>query len=305
MASDGESRSNLAAVLKDGLGGFLSGSVSVVIGHPFDTVKVRLQAGHAQFRHFYGAWDCLRGTLRAEGPQALFQGLVSPLLANSAMNAVTFATWQQTQRLLHFDGENPDAPLGKVFAAGFVAGIVQCSIATPMELVRSRLQVQLKGAARAYDGNVDCLRRIVRAEGVSGIYRGNVTMMLREGPAFGVYFSVYEGTKRLLCPNIEAGGHEPVWVEALGGATTGAITWITVMPVDVVCTRVQCLPERYANGNVCNTPPEQRSLRFHALSIYREQGVAGFYRGLGVAVLRGVVLNAVLFPVYETVVRTF
>eukprot|EP01047_Picozoa_sp_COSAG01_P064025 COSAG01_NODE_8402_length_2796_cov_5.331850_1_plen_91_part_00 len=75
-------------VAVDSLGGFISGSVSVVVGHPFDTVKVRLQAGHSSYS---GAVDCVRSTIRAEGGCALFQGMLSPLLSTSAMNAVTFA----------------------------------------------------------------------------------------------------------------------------------------------------------------------------------------------------------------------
>eukprot|EP01048_Picozoa_sp_COSAG05_P010844 COSAG05_NODE_980_length_6311_cov_21.873632_5_plen_73_part_00 len=43
----------------------------------------------------------------------------------------------------------------------------------------------------------------------------------------GVYFSVYEATKRVLCPDaLQAGEDEPMWVVAVGGATTGAITWL-------------------------------------------------------------------------------
>eukprot|EP01048_Picozoa_sp_COSAG05_P010842 COSAG05_NODE_980_length_6311_cov_21.873632_3_plen_100_part_00 len=80
-------------------------------------------------------------------------------------------TWQQTQRILQFDDKNPKAPLEKVFLAGGIAGVVQCSIATPMELVRSRLQVQTKGGEKSYTGNVDCVRRILRTEGVAGLYR--------------------------------------------------------------------------------------------------------------------------------------
>jgi solute carrier family 25 protein 44 len=58
-----------------------------------------------------------------------------------------------------------------VFAAGGIAGLVQCTIATPMELVRSKLQVQSRHGATSYVGNVDCIRRVVKAEGVSGLYR--------------------------------------------------------------------------------------------------------------------------------------
>jgi solute carrier family 25 carnitine/acylcarnitine transporter 20/29 len=273
-------------------GGFLSGSVSLIIGHPFDTVKVRLQAGHAQYS---GAVDCLTRTVRAEGFRALYKGMLSPLLANSAMGAITFSTWQEAQKLLHVE-ESEQAPLHKVFTAGAIAGVVQCSLGTPMELIRTKLQVQHEGSRR-YSGNLDCMRQIFHTEGLQGLYRGNVSMMLREAPAFGVFFSVYEGTKRLLCPTLRPDEHEPMWVEAAGGAVTGALTWTAVMPIDVISTRIQSLRESEA------TDPSRRSITKVAQKIYEEGGARAFYRGLPTAVLRGIVLNAVVFPVYETVVR--
>jgi solute carrier family 25 carnitine/acylcarnitine transporter 20/29 len=165
----------------ENLGGFVSGSVMIICGQPFDTVKVRLQAGHTAYK---GALDCVKTTVRTEGPRSLFKGMLSPLLANSAMNAVTFSTWQEAQRLFHFE-DGSEAPLEKVFLAGSIAGVVQCSIATPMELVRSKLQVQHEGV-RAYSGNLDCIKKLYASEGVGGLYRGNVSMVLREAPAFGV-----------------------------------------------------------------------------------------------------------------------
>lgn len=275
----------------ENVGGFVSGGVSIALGHPFDTVKVRLQAGHTVYK---SGLDCVRQTVRTEGVPALWKGLLSPLVANAGLNAITFSTWQETQRLLHFE-EGSDAPLEKVFAAGSIAGVVQCSLATPMELVRSKLQVQHEGH-RAYAGNIDCIRSIVRAEGVPGLYRGNVSMMLREAPAFGIYFSMYEATKRSLCPELAKGESEPMWVQAAGGATTGAVTWAAVMPVDVVSTRIQCSPEGEAGHG------SQRSLAAVTRQIWREGGIRAFYRGLPTAVVRGVVMNAVVFPVYESTV---
>lgn len=279
----------------ENLGGFLSGSVSVIVGHPFDTVKVRMQAGHTQYS---GTMDCFRRIIGKESFRALYKGLLSPLLANSALNAITFSTWQETQRLLHFQ-EGSDAPLSKVFLAGAIAGVVQCSVATPMELVRSRLQVQVGAAANAtYAGHIDCVRKIYQTDGLPGLYRGNVSMLLREGPAFGVFFSMYEATKRLLCPELKPGEHEPMWVEAMGGAVTGACTWTAVMPIDVISTRIQCPPDPLAE---CDA--SQRSVVQVAKQIFKEGGVGAFYKGLGVAVGRGIVLNALVFPVYETTVR--
>lgn len=276
----------------ENVGGFLSGSVSLAIGHPFDTVKVRLQAGHVQYS---GAIDCVVRTVRVEGFRALFKGMLSPLLANSAIGAVTFSTWQEAQRLLHFE-EGSKAPLHKVFAAGAIAGVVQCSLATPVELVRTKLQVQHEDSRR-YSGVIDAIRQVHRTEGVKGLYRGNVSMMLREAPAFGIFFSVYEATKRLLCPELAEGEHEPMWVEASGGAVTGAATWAAVMPIDVISTRIQALKEHEAKD------PSQRSVARVAQRIWREGGIRAFYAGLPTAVARGIVLNAVVFPVYETTVR--
>jgi hypothetical protein len=277
----------------ENVGGFLGGSASILVGHPFDTVKVRLQAGHTQYS---GAFDCVRQTVKSEGGGALWKGLLSPLLADAGLNAITFSTWKEAQRLLHFE-EGGDAPLEKVFLAGSIAGVVQCSVATPMELIRSKLQVQHRGSHAAYTGHADCVKSIYRAEGLPGLYRGNVSMVLREAPAFGIYFSVYEATKRALCPALAPGEEEPVWVQAAGGAVTGAVTWTAVMPIDVVSTRIQCLPEHEVNN------PSKRSVVGVAKQVWKEGGVRAFYKGLPTAITRGIVLNAISFPVFESIVR--
>jgi len=271
----------------ENIGGFASGSVSIILGHPFDTIKVRQQAGHTPYT---SAWQCALATVRAEGPAALWKGLLSPLVANSALSAISFSTWQEAQRLLHFQ-EGSEAPLGKVFLAGGIAGIVQCSLATPMELIRSKLQVQV---GRQYAGNVDCIRQICRADGLRGLYRGNTSMMLREAPGYGVYFTAYEATKRVLCPTLAPGETEPLWVQAVGGAATGALTWTAVMPLDVISTRIQCMPEHQDRRD--------RSIFRVASQIWAEGGLRAFYKGLPVAVARGIALNAIVFPVYETTV---
>eukprot|EP00929_Paragymnodinium_shiwhaense_P064355 TRINITY_DN32225_c0_g1_i2.p1 TRINITY_DN32225_c0_g1~~TRINITY_DN32225_c0_g1_i2.p1 ORF type:complete len:291 (+),score=37.41 TRINITY_DN32225_c0_g1_i2:65-937(+) len=277
----------------ENVGGFISGSVSIFAGHPFDTIKVRLQAGHSQYK---GGLDCVSQLVKKEGVRALWKGMMSPLVTNSALNAITFSTWQEAQRWLSFE-EGPKAPLEKVFLAGGFAGVVQCSLATPMELVRSKLQVQYEGK-RVYSGNIDCIRSLYRSEGLAGLYRGNLSMMLREGPAFGIYFTTYEATKRACCPELKEGESEPMWVQAVGGATTGAVTWAAVMPIDVISTRIQCLPEHEA------ADASKRSVINVAKQLWQEGGIRAFYRGLTTAVVRGVVLNSIVFPVYETTVST-
>merc|ERR1711997_1191395 len=58
------------------LAGGVGGLASLVVGHPFDTVKVRLQtmrgAGPPQYSN---ARDCLLKIMRNEGPGTLFRGM--------------------------------------------------------------------------------------------------------------------------------------------------------------------------------------------------------------------------------------
>jgi hypothetical protein len=51
---------------------------------------------------------------------------------------------------------------------------------------------------RAYDGFFQSLRRILRREGVFGLYKGMVPNVLRTLPSSGMTFLVYESTKSLL-----------------------------------------------------------------------------------------------------------
>ena len=42
-----------------------------------------------------------------------------------------------------------------------------------------------------YRGPVHCLLQILREEGVLGLYRGALPLMLRDGPSYATYFLTY------------------------------------------------------------------------------------------------------------------
>jgi solute carrier family 25 carnitine/acylcarnitine transporter 20/29 len=56
------------------------------VGHPFDTIKVRLQTtDRSQFK---GPWDCLRQTLRNEGVKGIYKGATPPLVGWMFMDSL-------------------------------------------------------------------------------------------------------------------------------------------------------------------------------------------------------------------------
>jgi len=82
-------------VVKDLVSGTIGGACGIVVGHPIDTVKVRLQVD----RSYKGISDCVQKTLRLEGPTSFFKGVVAPVLGAAPINAVVFATYGGVIRL--------------------------------------------------------------------------------------------------------------------------------------------------------------------------------------------------------------
>uniref|UniRef100_A0A8B9PZU1 Uncharacterized protein n=1 Tax=Apteryx owenii TaxID=8824 RepID=A0A8B9PZU1_APTOW len=63
-----------------------------------------------------------------------------------------------------------------LFIAGSAAGAIQCVICCPMELAKTRMQLQGTGEyklkTKNYKNSLDCLIKIYRKEGLRGINRG-------------------------------------------------------------------------------------------------------------------------------------
>lgn len=69
---------------------------------------------------------------------------------------------------------------------------------SPGDVVKVRLQCQTESRrAKAdapkpkYRGPVHCLLSIIKEDGVAGLYRGALPLMLRDGPSYALYFLTY------------------------------------------------------------------------------------------------------------------
>ncbi len=102
------------------------------------------------------------------------------------INAVVFATNEKTKRVFHLHNEE-DVTLWEGVFCGGVAGLVNCVVVTPVELVKCRLQVQTEACIKNsfYTGIMDCLVKTWKNEGIRGLYKGNFASIVREIPAYG------------------------------------------------------------------------------------------------------------------------
>ena len=164
---------------RDFIAGCAAGVCSTFVGHPFDTIKVRLQMGTAG-ASVRGPLSCAMWTVRREGAGGLFKGLASPMLTVPLVNAVVFGVYGHAKTVLQ--ARHPDTPLSpaETCAAGAWAGLVNTVVVTPVELLKCRLQVAgehttgVRAELHALRGE---LSRVMMEDGIKGLWRGNVRVV--------------------------------------------------------------------------------------------------------------------------------
>ncbi|KAK2864167.1 hypothetical protein Q7C36_003321 [Tachysurus vachellii] len=264
--------------------GCLGGAAGVLVGHPFDTVKVRLQVQDMHKPLYRGTFHCFQSIIRQESLFGLYKGIGSPMMGLTFINAIVFGVQGNTMRLLQ-----KDTPTNQ-FLAGAAAGAIQCVICCPMELAKTRMQLQGTGekktsTRKVYKNSLDCLARIYQREGVRGVNRGMVTTLIRETPAFGVYFLVYD----VLTRSLGCEPHDSYMIPKLmfAGGMSGIASWLSTYPVDVIKSRLQAdgVGGKFQYSGIMDCTRK---------SIEKE-GWRVFTRGLTSTLLRAFPVNAATF----------
>ena len=118
------------------VGGTTGGMAQVLVGHPFDTIKVRLQTDSS----YRNAFDCFSKMCKTEGLKGFYKGVISPLTGIGICNAVLFTTNKKILSLI--DKDKIQNNIGRVSLCGGIAGCVMSFVNCPIELVKIRMQIQ-------------------------------------------------------------------------------------------------------------------------------------------------------------------
>ncbi|XP_071935048.1 mitochondrial arginine transporter BAC1-like isoform X1 [Coffea arabica] len=289
---------------KEYVAGMWAGVATVIVGHPFDTVKVKLQKHNtaANGIKYKNGLHCTARILKTEGVQGLYRGATSSFLGMAFESSLAFGIYSQTKQLLqggfHSDKPQPQA----IIPAGAFAGSIISSILCPTELVKCRMQVQgtdsLISYSSRYNSPLDCAIKTVKAEGPTGIFRGGYTTLLRESLGNASFFTTYEYVRYYMHLQLkDASPHQThlidVGIGIMSGGLGGIACWCVVLPFDVAKTIIQTTPDKISTRNP-----------FQVLtSIYRRSGLRGCYAGLGPTVVRAFPANAAAIVTWELAVK--
>lgn len=199
--------------------------------------------------------------------------------------------------------------LHNAIASTLGAGVVATAV-TPLDVVKVRLQAHVcpvGGSAVCEDpqhvrGTFDAMRKIIRTDGVRGLWRGlNATLMLAI-PTTGLYFTLYQAfleqiSKRsgtTSAPQIQNQSKSLTQTgspfAALVAGASARITSATIAsPLELARTTLQAGTAR-PNDTVVSV----------LTRLARTQGLGSLWRGLGPTLLRDAPFSAIYWSVYET-----
>jgi len=272
--------------IKNFVAGGFGGMCTVVVGHPFDTIKVRLQTQTSSNLVYSGAWDCTKQTVVKEGPRALYKGMFVPLLASSPIFALSFMGFGIGKKLQQ---KTPDEALGpaRLALAGGLSGFMTTVIMAPGERVKCLLQVQQASTGPAkYSGPRDVVKSLYREGGVRSLFKGSAATAARDVPASAAYFASYELIQRTLQGPDRT--KLSVGSTLFAGGLAGVFNWLVAIPMDVVKTRLQAAPEGTYTGAVDVLT-----------KLLRNEGPLALYKGCVPVLLRSFPANSACFMGYE------
>ncbi|KAF3927948.1 Mitoferrin-2 [Dactylellina cionopaga] len=264
------------------IAGGVGGVCAVVVGHPFDLVKVRMQT--AEKGVYTGTLDVVKKTLAKEGlRRGLYAGVSAPLVGVTPMFAVSFWGYDMGKKIVLATSEVKDGQFttAQISAAGFFSAIPMTLITAPFERVKVLLQIQGQSSGpKKYANGLDVVRQLYTEGGIRSVFRGSFATLARDGPGSAAYFAAYEYTKRALTP---AGSTEmslPAIIAAGGAA--GIAMWVSIFPIDTVKSKLQSAEGKVTVGGIVR-------------ELYGKGGVKAFFPGLTPALLRAVPANAATF----------
>lgn len=197
-------------------------------------------------------------------------------------------------------------------AGGFIAGgLAACGAVTftnPIELIKTRMQLQGElslGAAKVYKNPFQAFALIYRNEGIRGLQQGLVCGWVYQLGLNGCRLGLYEPTRYYLtkwtAPETIVDGKVPqgLAVNVAAGLLAGAAGAVVASPFFLIKTRMQSYNNSLATGSVVGQQTHYRGIMDGLSKIYSAEGVRGLFRGMDAAILRTGLGSAAQLPIYN------
>lgn len=314
------------------LAGGISGSVGKSITAPLSRLTILYQVHSLVSTRKSGSYSssifgAMSKVWRAEGLGAFWKGNGTSVIHRFPYSAINFLTYETVKTMLtevvchhhhHHHSSEEDTSSGANpsseslsrtqrawirFASGACAGAVATCSCYPLDLIRTRLATQLDSNIK-YRGILHAVQVIRHEEGARGLYRGLVATCCVTVPNLAINFTLYESMKEQMIRRrdddsvavVDPVAHLTAIESLVCGAVAGIMSSLTTFPIDVLRRRLQLHTLYSPCSRRSSGAPDIRSI---ASSLYQEQGVRGFYRGLTPELLKVVPMVGITFGSFD------
>lgn len=268
---------------KDAIAGAAGGTVAVLLGQPFDLLRVRMQAADTS-----NVFRVAKDIATNEGLLAFYKGAAAPFIGAAIGVSIQFTTYHSLRHAFAPESQT----VGQNYLFGGIAGFANSLISSPAEHIRTRLQLQRYGAVKLFNGPADCVKWIYRQAGPFGIFKAYPIAAVKEFQAFGCYFAAYEASITGYCRAAGKSRRDLTVLETTPcGALGGIGFWVGCFPIDMIKTRLQ--------GDGFGSKAQYSGVRSAIVKTWQEGGFKAFWRGLSPTLVRTSLSSAGCFATVE------
>uniref|UniRef100_A0A8C9XCQ6 Solute carrier family 25 member 1 n=1 Tax=Sander lucioperca TaxID=283035 RepID=A0A8C9XCQ6_SANLU len=271
------------------LAGGLAGGIEICITFPTEYVKTQLQLDEkANPPKYRGIGDCVKQTVQGHGVKGLYRGLSSLVYGSIPKSAVRFGVFEFLSNRARDESGRLDSTKGLLCGLG--AGVMEAVLVVcPMETVKVKFIHDQTSANPKYKGFFHGVREIIRHN--KWTYQGLTATVLKQGSNQAIRFYVMTSLKNWYKGDDNNKAINPL-MTGVFGAIAGAASVFGNTPLDVIKTRMQGLEaHKYKSTLDC------------ALKIMKYEGLAAFYKGTVPRLGRVCLDVAIVFIIYEEVVK--
>lgn len=305
------------------LSGAASGLVAGVVVCPLDVVKTRLQAqGHQ--KHPKTIVSEFTNIFKNEGVRGLYRGLVPITIGYLPTWTIYFTIYERAKKFYpKFMKSNFNWQYDSMnhFLAALTAGLASSIAVNPIWVVKTRLMLQnnvnkalVKGSQ--YKGTIDAFKTMYREEGVRVFYSGLIPSLFGLLHV-GIHFPVYEKLKEITGCNthhvqlrgkqahesdeidFKLGPNHLLWRLIFASSLAKMIASTITYPHEILRTRMQLRSSKEFYGTVHSNGDDKGKLMKTLVSIYKKEGLRGYYAGYVVNLARTVPASAVTLVSFE------
>lgn len=168
------------------LASLFAGAVGATVGNPFDLALVRFQGDsmvpEAERRNYKNVFDALFRIVSEEGFFSLWKGVGPTIGRACSLNVAMMTSYEEAKEKI-FAWRGP----GKIsiIYATLISSVFTATFSLPFDNMKTKIQRSNKDPKTGkypYSGVMDCMRKTVAKEGITGPWTGLPIYYFRVGP---------------------------------------------------------------------------------------------------------------------------